>query len=138
MSQDYDLGETGRFGNQLRSINELIELPNGFGPHRFRLHFPEDPHNVYVNAFASYGWLGGFSYLLLILATIFVGWRTAVARLPVQAYAVAIWSTLFVEILQGFQIDTDHWRHFWLMLGLIWGLFGLTQARQRAAVPSRP
>src|SRR5215210_8226973 len=86
LSQDYDLGETGRFGNQLRSINELIELPNGFGPHRFRLHFPEDPHNVYVNAFASYGWLGGFSYLLLILATIFVGWRTVVARLPVQAY----------------------------------------------------
>ena len=135
LSQDYDLGETGRFGNQLRSINELVELPNGFGPLRFRLHFPEDPHDVYVNAFASYGWLGGFSYLLLILATMVVGWRTVVARLPVQAYAVAIWSTLFVEILQGFQIDTDHWRHFWLMLGLIWGLFGLTQVHSHAAAP---
>jgi len=134
LSQDYDLGETGRFGNQLRSINELVELPNGFGPLRFRLHFPEDPHNVYVNAFASYGWLGGFSYLLLILATVFVGWKTVVARLSVQPYAVAIWSTLFVEILQGFQIDTDHWRHFWLMLGLIWGLFGLAQAHRRVGM----
>jgi hypothetical protein len=120
--------------NQLRSINELVELPNGFGPLRFRLHFPEDPHNVYVNAFASYGWLGGFSYLLLILATVFVGWKTVVARLSVQPYAVAIWSTLFVEILQGFQIDTDHWRHFWLMLGLIWGLFGLAQAHRRVGM----
>ena len=137
LQQDYDLGETGRFGNQLRSINELIERPNGFGPHRFRLHFPEDPHNVYVNAFASYGWLGGFSYLLLILATIFVGWRAIGTRLPVQLHAVAIWSTLFVEILQGFQIDTDHWRHFWLMLGLIWGLFGLSQAHRRAAMSER-
>jgi hypothetical protein len=134
LSQDYDLGETGRFGNQLRSINELVELPNGFGPLRFRLHFPEDPHNVYVNAFASYGWLGGFSYLLLILATVFVGWKTVVARLSVQPYAVVIWSTLFVEILQGFQIDTDHWRHFWLMLGLIWGLFGLAQAHRRVGM----
>jgi len=50
---------------------------------------------------------------------------------------VAIWSTLFVEILQGFQIDTDHWRHFWLMLGLIWGLFGLSQAHRRAAMSER-
>ena len=64
----------------------------------------------------------------------FVGWKTVVARLSVQPYAVAIWSTLFVEILQGFQIDTDHWRHFWLMLGLIWGLFGLVQAHRRVGM----
>jgi len=38
-----------------------------------------------------------------------------------------------VQILQGFQIDTDHWRHFWMMLGLIWGLFGLTRAHRCAA-----
>lgn len=137
LAQDYDLGETGRFGNQLRSLNELAELPNGFGPHRFRLHFPEDPHNVYVNAFASYGWLGGFSYLLLILTTVIVGWRTVAAGMPAQPYAVAVWSTLFVEVLQGFQIDTDHWRHFWMMLGLIWGLFGLAQAHRRAASERR-
>ena len=38
----------------------------------------------------------------------FVGWRTVVTRLPAQPYAVAICSTLCIEILQGFQIDTDH------------------------------
>ena len=31
----------------------------GFGPLRFRLFFDLDPHNSYINAFASYGWLGG-------------------------------------------------------------------------------
>jgi hypothetical protein len=133
LSQDYDLGETGRFGSQLRSINELIERPNGFGPLRFRFHVPEDPHNVYVNAFASYGWLGGLSYALLIIVTACIGWWTVRARLPTQPHVIAIWATLFIQILQGFQIDTDHWRHFWMMLGLIWGLFGLSQARQRAA-----
>ena len=29
---------------------------------------------------------------------------------------------LLVVFLQAFQIDVDHWRHFYLMLGLVWGL----------------
>ena len=29
---------------------------------------------------------------------------------------------LFVTILQGLQIDTDHWRHMYLLFGLVWGL----------------
>lgn len=125
LDQDYDQGVTGRFGNQLRSIPLLLDLPNGFGPLRFRFTFPEDPHNVYVNAFASYGWIGGFAYLALTAATCIAGWRVAFRRTPWQGHAIVLWSVLFVTILQGLQIDTDHWRHFYLMLGLIWGLAAL-------------
>lgn len=131
LDQDYDQGVTGRFGNQLRSIPMLLDLPNGFGPLRFRFTFPEDPHNVYINAFASYGWLGGFAYLALIVATCIAGWRVVFRRAPWQGDAIVLWSVLFVTILQGLQIDTDHWRHFYLMLGLIWGLSALAE-------PSRP
>jgi O-antigen ligase len=125
LDQDYDQGVTGRFGNQLRSLPMLLDLPNGFGPLRFRFTFPEDPHNVYVNAFASYGWTGGFAYLALIAATCIAGWRVALRRAPWQGHAIVLWSVLFVTILQGLQIDTDHWRHFYLMLGLVWGLAAL-------------
>jgi len=131
--QDYDGGVTGRFGNQLRSISELLERPNGFGPVRFRFHFPEDPHNVFVNAFASYGWLGGVSYLALVAATLVIGWRLVFRRSAWQGHAIAVWATLFVEILQGLQIDTDHWRHWWLMLGLIWGLSSIATGSGDAA-----
>jgi hypothetical protein len=24
--------------------------------------------------------------------------------------------------MEGFIVDTDHWRHFFLILGLVWGL----------------
>ena len=122
LDQSYDQGVTGRFGNQLRAIPLLLESPNGFGPLRFRWIFVDDPHNVYVNAFASYGWLGGLSYLALTAATCVVGWRLAFRPGSTQLHAIAIWSVLFVTILQGLQIDTDHWRHFYLMLGLVWGL----------------
>ncbi|WP_066474541.1 O-antigen ligase family protein [Bosea sp. WAO] len=126
LDQDYDQGVTGRFGNQLRSIPLLLDLPNGFGPLRFRWYFPEDPHNVYINAFASYGWLGGFSFLALTAATCIAGWRIVFRRTPWQGHAIVLWSVLFVTILQGLQIDTDHWRHFYLMLGLVWGLAVIT------------
>ena len=124
--QDYDGGVTGRFGNQWRAIPMLLEAPNGLGPLRFRWHFNQaDPHNVYINAFASYGWLGGLTWLGLTAATCYVGWRLVFRRGSTQLHAIAIWSVLFVTILQGLQIDTDHWRHLYLMMGLVWGLAAL-------------
>jgi hypothetical protein len=122
LNQSYDQGETGRFGNQKRSIPMLLDQPNGFGPLMFGMIFPEDPHNTFINAFASYGWLGGICYAALIVATMLVGWKLVFQRTPWQRDAIAIWSSFFFLILQGFQIDTDHWRHFYVQLGLTWGL----------------
>ncbi len=131
LNQSYDQGETGRFGNQRRSIPLLLELPNGFGPLQFREYFPEDPHNTFLNAFASYGWLGGVCYLGLIAATMLVGWSLVFRKTPWQKDAIAIWSALFFLILQGLQIDTDHWRHFYVLLGLTWGLMLASQRYER-------
>jgi hypothetical protein len=128
LSQEYDLGETGRFGDQLRSIPMLLELPFGFGPLQYRNHFTgTDPHNVYINAFASYGWIGGLSFAALTVATTFLGWRLVFKRTPFQNEAIAVWSCLFVQILQGFQIDTDHWRHFFLLFGAFYGILAATR-----------
>lgn len=133
LDQDYDQGVTGRFGNQLRAIPMLLDAPNGFGPLQFRWIFNQaDPHNVYINAFASYGWLGGLSWVSLMVATCYVGWRVVFRPGPTQLHAIAIWSVLFVTILQGFQIDSDHWRHLYLMMGLIWGLAALGPDREGA------
>ncbi|MHB2169659.1 O-antigen ligase family protein [Alsobacter sp. R-9] len=120
--QSYDTGETGRFGLQKRSIPLLLEEPNGFGPLQFSRVMGHDPHNVYINGFASYGWLGGFAYLALIAATLFVGWRGVFQKTPWQPWFIPVWASLFPQIVQGLQIDSDHWRHFWLMFGLTWGL----------------
>jgi len=121
--QHYDVGATGRFGRIFRAIPELLDRPNGYGPMQFREVWFEDPHNVYLNAFSAYGWLGGLSYLCLIGATLVVGWRLIATPSDMQAFAIAVWSVLFVQMLQGLAIDTDHWRHFYLLLGLTWGLF---------------
>lgn len=130
--QSYDSGETGRFGTQLNSIPHLMQSPNGLGPMQFGKLMGQDPHNVYLNAFSSYGWLGGFSYLLLIAATVSAGWRSVFTRTPWQPYSIVVFSVLFASMLQGLQIDTDHWRHFYLQLGLMWGLYAATEMYRRS------
>jgi hypothetical protein len=68
ITKEYDQGVTGRFGNQIRGVPMLIERPNGLGPLRWRLTFGLEPHNSYIGGFANGGWLGGFSFLALVLA----------------------------------------------------------------------
>jgi hypothetical protein len=55
----------------------------------------------------------------------------AFARSSVQSAAIPVWSCLFVQMAQGFQIDTDHWRHLYLLLG---ALYGLAAAERRARI----
>ncbi len=128
LAKDYDSGEFGRFGNQLNSIHMLLELPFGFGPLQFGKIFGLDPHNVYLNAFSSYGWLGGIAYMLMIISTVIVGFKGLMIRTPWQGQSIALFCTFFATALQGVQIDTDHWRHFYWMLGLTWGLYAASAA----------
>ena len=138
LEQDYDSGVEGRFGNQVRAIPLLLERPLGFGPLRFSEIFPQDPHETFLSAFASFGWVGGLAFAAFTAATIYVGWRIAFKRSPLQPQAIAIWSACFPQILQGVQIDTGHWRHLFLLCGCVFGLAaaermrGATQARWNA------
>ncbi len=123
LQQSYDFGEVGRFGNQLNSIPMLLERPLGFGPLEFARIFPEDPHNTFLNAFASYGWLGGISYFTLVCVSIWIAFRAVFMASPYRDLAIPVFSCLLCLFMQGVQIDTDHWRHFYWLLGFIWGLF---------------
>lgn len=126
LEQSYDVGETGRFGTQLTSLPYLLEAPFGFGPHKYSTMFHQDPHDVYINGFASYGWLGGFAYIAFVLSTWFVGIRYALFHTPWQDFHSAAFATFLGLSLEGFVIDTDHWRHFFLLAGLVWGLSAAT------------
>jgi len=126
--QSYDIGGQGsRFQLQELALSDVLKFPIGMGPFEFvRVHGLQQQHNVYLQAFIVYGWLGGMAYLLLLLATLFVGFRAAIVRSPWQPYIVVAFATFVGEIVEGFVIDTDHWRHFFLILGMIWGLAAAT------------
>ncbi|MFN3481742.1 O-antigen ligase family protein [Rhabdaerophilum calidifontis] len=122
LQKDYDSGPSGRFGSQLRALPDLLERPFGHGPNRFSYYYPENPHNTYLMAFSSYGWAGGITFLAFILATLTLAFRTALLKTPFQPHAVVLFAALVPHLVQNFQIDTDRWRHLFMIYGLCWGL----------------
>lgn len=134
----YDAGENGRFGTQLRGLMAIFDLPNGLGPHGYSAAFGIDPHDVYLAALYAYGWVGGIAYLTLALTTLVVGFRGLLIRAPWQPVLIAAYATFLGVALEGFIIDTDHWRHYFLLLGMVWGLTIASLRQPRPAAPARP
>lgn len=124
--QSYDVGSGGRFGLQELAITDLLNFPNGMGPFEFSRVHGLQQHNVYLQAFLVYGWAGGMAYLTLLAATFWTALRTVFVRTPWQPYLVCAFAAFVGEVVEGFVIDTDHWRHFFLLLGMIWGLSAAT------------
>jgi hypothetical protein len=121
--QGYDSGRFGRFGRHVLGAEMALGLPLGIGPLQFNRFFPEDTHNSYLNAFMSGGWLSGVCYPALVFVTSLTGFRYVFVRTPWQWIYLAIFSAFLGTVGESFIIDTDHWRHFWLMLGVMWGMF---------------
>ncbi|MBY0256010.1 O-antigen ligase [Methylobacterium sp.] len=122
VTQDYDTGENGRFGNQMRGIGMLVDEPLGMGPLRWRLIFALEPHNSYIGSFANGGWVGGATFIGLVLMTSIVGFRLMSRDTPFRRHAQIVWPALMMFFLQAAQIDIEKWRHVYMMLGMIWGL----------------
>jgi len=131
-NQPYDSGRFGRFGRHLLGADMALDFPVGIGPLQFRKFFPEDTHNSFLNAFMSGGWISGILYPVLMFTTAIYGLRFVFVRTPWQKTYIIIISTLVVTLLESFIIDTDHWRHYFMLLGLTWGV-AVASSRVRAA-----
>ncbi|HET7806588.1 MAG TPA: O-antigen ligase family protein [Pseudolabrys sp.] len=130
--QSYDVGQGGRFLLQELALTAVLNFPYGMGPFEFARVHGLQQHNVYLQAFLVYGWLGAMAYLLLLLSTLTVGLRNALVITPWQPYLITAVAAFAGEMAEGVVIDTDHWRHFFLLLGMIWGLAAATLRQTRA------
>jgi hypothetical protein len=129
--QSYDEGRFGRFGRHILGAQMALDLPFGIGPLQFHNYFPEDTHNSYLNAFMSGGWISGICYPALVFITVITGFRYVFVRVPWQRAYLAIFSAFLGTVGESFIIDTDHWRHFWMMLGAMWGMFAAAESYKR-------
>lgn len=137
LDQSYDEGRFGRFGRHILGADMALDLPFGIGPLQFHRYFPEDTHNSYLNAFMSGGWLAGVCYAALMFITVIIGFRHVFVRVPWQQTYLAIFAAFLGTVGEGFIIDTDHWRHFWMMIGAMWGMFAAAQSYRATADQTR-
>ena len=132
--KDYDGGHLGRFERHRIGFLMAMERPLGIGPMVFSEIFPEDEHNIWLKSLTTYGWLGFVTYLVMLGWTLSIGFRYLLRDRPWQPYLMIAWIVVIGHAGIGNVIDTDHWRHFYLLIGIIWGCGALEQRYQAQAV----
>lgn len=134
--QDYDAGHMGRFERHLMGYMQATETPLGIGPGQFARIYGEDPHNIWLKSLFAYSWLGFAAYVTLIVVTLAGGFRILFRDRPWQPYLLCAYIAFFGHVAIGNVIDTDHWRHFYLLLGIVWGCIALEAKHMRAVEPT--
>lgn len=138
MVQDYDGARLGRFARHLLGFQLALEHPFGIGVLTFGTIFGEDPHNIWLKALTDYSWLGFAALLVLILWTLAAGFRILFRDRPWQPFLLCAYLALVGHVALGTLIDMDHWRHFYLLLGLVWGAIALEHRLQRGLLRGSP
>ena len=123
--QNYDGTRYGRFARHINGFSTALENPFGIGPLRFAQIYGEAPHNIYLQSLMAYGWLGFVSYLTLSGMTFYFGFKYMLRNRPWQVYFMLAIILLLGHAFVGIVIDTDHWRHFYMILGIAWGCIAL-------------
>lgn len=129
--QEYDGGHLGRFDRHRIGFLMAMEKPLGIGPMTFSKIFPEDEHNIWLKSLTSYGWLGFACYFTLIVWSLWAGFKLLLRNRPWQPYLMIAFITVVGHTAIGFVIDTDHWRHAYLQIGVLWGCIALEKRHNR-------
>ena len=68
----------------------------------------------------------------LVLVTLWIGLRHVFARTPWQPTYIAVYAAFVGEVGESYIIDVQHWRHYYLLMGLVWGLLVAGRAARPA------
>ena len=135
--QDYDANRVGRFARHALGFMLATERPLGIGPLQFGVLYGVDTHNIWLKALLDYSWLGFAALLTLVAWTVAGAFRILFRARPWQPYLLCAFVVFLGHILLGWVIDTDHWRHFYMLLGIIWGMMALEQRHQAGILRER-
>jgi hypothetical protein len=123
VEQPYDVGPGGRLGGQQAALGLIIIHPLGLGALEFaRAYYGQDVHQVYLSMFLNAGWIGGTLYIAVVLLTIGLGLRQIVRDRGGDGLGAVLTAAFIGVALEGVVVDTDHWRHFYLIMAMIWGM----------------
>jgi O-antigen ligase len=131
LEQSYDVARLGRFERHKIGFIMAMSHPLGIGALNFGRMFGEDTHNIWLKALMDYGWLGFVAYFTLVCCTLSFGFKLLLRDRPWQPFLLTAYITLFGHFLIGAVIDIDHWRHVYLLFGVVWGCVALEDRHRR-------
>jgi hypothetical protein len=130
--QNYDSGHLGRFQRYGVGFNMMLDHPLGLGAIEFGRHFGEDEHDIWLKCLTTYGWLGFAAYLSLVVWTLVAAFPLVFRSGPLQSVTQIAYIVLLGHIVIATVIDIDHWRHVFLLFGLLWGAIAADRAASQA------
>jgi hypothetical protein len=125
----YDLAD--RFPDLVAALRRIVASPLGLGPYMGLARYGVHPHNLVIMAFLEEGWLGGLGVICLFAGAFALVWRRRPRRpdagdagsaapfpapsLVLLAAAAGLAGVLATSMLSPAQ----HWRHLWILAGLL-------------------
>ena len=120
--QSYD---SDRFATHAAAVALALDNPSGIGPGHFvgRTHFEASdftlaPHNVFLKVWVENSLLGLLSFLGFYAYLMGRLFRLALLRTKRQPIHIALIACLMGTLVNGYFIDTLHWRHLFAVMGL--------------------
>jgi hypothetical protein len=109
----------------------VLTHPFGIGALEFaRAFYDQDAHEVYLSMFMNTGWIGGALYIVVVLLSIILGLSQVIKDRGGDGVSAVLIASFIGMALEGAVIDTDHWRHFYLIMAMIWGTALASRAGQ--------
>lgn len=132
LEQSYDAGRLGRFARHAIGFNLVLDHPLGIGAIEFGRTFGEDEHDIWLKALTTYGWLGFAAFVSLVVWTLAAAFPLVFRSGPLQGVTQIAYIVFFGHILMAAVIDIDHWRHVYLLFGILWGAIAADKAAGQA------
>jgi O-antigen ligase len=129
---DYDAGHLGRFQRYAVGFNMMLDHPLGIGAIEFGRTFAEDEHNIWLKCLTTYGWLGFAAFLTLVLWTLAAAFPLVFRSGPLQPLVQIAYIVFLGHIVLATVIDIDHWRHVFLLFGILWGAIAADRSRAQS------
>jgi len=127
--QDYD---KNRFASQRAGLQLAYQNPLGYGPGQYELVVSQitseqiSAHSLYFRLFTENGAAGlilFFTALIFIIINLFKIQGKESESVPIKSSVLL--SILIGILVNSLVVDTLHWRHFWLFIGL--ALFNIAE-----------
>jgi O-antigen ligase len=132
----YQAYDDERFENQQQILRTVGQMPIGIGPGSWNLHhYLHDVHSLFLRTWVEHGHLGLIGLLCFLLAWFFDAGRGMFRSSPYQPIYIVCFAVVLGIMSNSFSIDTVHWRHLFLFLGIPVGLY--SYELQRAARQDR-
>ncbi|KGX93014.1 polymerase [Pontibacillus halophilus JSM 076056 = DSM 19796] len=110
-----------RFATQQVALSSGLQNPLGMGPGQSEVNFDLSTHSLYARLITENGVIGFISFLVFFLLSIgYCYVQIQKASSPHRGWYVIVFASLVGLLFNSFFVDTLHWRHLWLMLGLAW------------------